>query len=410
MVTKEIESIRQLKRAANLIHLDDEMTEILANFDRFIEFKVLLKRDNGKIETLQAYRSQHSNALGPYKGGIRFAPYVNEEEVKDLSMWMTWKSGVIGLPYGGGKGGVSVDTKSLSKAELERVSRAYVRGLYEFIGPDQDIPAPDMYTDAQVMAWMTDEYSTITRKWQPAAFTGKPIGIGGSLGREEATGQGGFIVMNELAKHNNLEPSKTTVAVQGIGNVGFNFANIAYRADYKIVAMSDSKGGVYKKDGLNPKEVLAYKEANGSLSGYPNAENLSNEDLLTLKVDILVPAAVENVVTSSNADKIQAKYIIELANGPVTPESDDILFAKGIISVPDILANSGGVTVSYFEWVQNKAGYYWKISEVEAKLEEMMSEAFHSVMHKSQELNSNMRMGAYALAIDKVARAERLRN
>lgn len=410
MVSREIESVIQLKKAAELIKLDEEMTEIIASFDRFIEFKILLKKDDGTIETLQAYRSQHSNALGPYKGGIRFAPYVNEEEVKNLSMWMTWKSGIIGLPYGGGKGGVAVDTKSLSKTELERLSRAYVRGLYEFIGPDQDIPAPDMYTDAQVMAWMTDEYSTITRKWQPAAFTGKPIGIGGSLGREEATGFGGFIVMNELAKHKNLTPTETSIAVQGIGNVGYHFANIAYKSDYRIVAISDSKGGIYNSKGINPTEALNYKEKNGSLSGFPNADMITNDALLELDVDILVPAAVENVITATNADKIKAKYIIELANGPVDPEADEILHSKGIISVPDILANSGGVTVSYFEWVQNKAGYYWKISEINTKLEEMLGAAFHEVIHKSEELNSNLRMGAYALAINKVARAEALRN
>jgi len=333
------------------------------------------------------------------------SPVVTEVEVKALSTWMTWKCAVADIPLGGGKGGVIVDTKQLSEAELERLSRSYIRAIYKLIGPDEDIPAPDMYTTPEIMAWMVDEYSKLVGKDTPAVITGKPIEAGGSEGRTEATGQGGVYILERLMEKMNVKPTDVTIGVQGAGNVGYYFAKLAQEAGFKIIALSDSQVAIYRTEGIELEKVMKYKEQNGSFKGVEGYEQVTNDDLLELEVDVLVPAAIENVITETNATRIKARYILELANGPVTPEADKILHKKGVLFVPDILANSGGVTVSYFEWLQNKAGEHWTKEEVNNKLREKMIKAFDDVYTSMTELNCDMRMGAYALAVKKVGEA-----
>ena len=366
-----------------------------------------------------AFRSQHNNARGPYKGGIRFHPNVSEAEVKALSMWMTWKCAAVGIPYGGAKGGVIVDPKKLSRAELEALSRAYTRLTAKIIGEKIDVPAPDVNTDGQIMAWMLDEYEKIIGYQAPGTFTGKPIALGGSLGREEATGMGGVHVLKLLIRNLKFEINNTTVAIQGFGNVGYWFARLAQEAGFKIVALSDSRGAITSKAGLDVIKVMAHKKKTGKLAGFPGTTEITNEDLLTLPVDVLVPAALEQVITGANANQVQAKIIIEMANGPVTPEADAILAQRGVISVPDTLANAGGVTVSYFEWAQNLQGYYWKKAVVFERLEEIMTEAYEGIgrqwqlMLKSPSSKGSfkvgMRMAAYAVAVKRVVEAMMLR-
>jgi glutamate dehydrogenase/leucine dehydrogenase len=361
--------------------------------------------DDGSIKVFTGFRSQHSNARGPYKGGIRFSPQVSEEEVKALSIWMTWKCAVVDIPFGGGKGGVIVDTKQLSTKEKERLSRVYIQSLFEMIGPNKDIPAPDMYTGPQEMAWMMDEYSKLVGKKTPAVITGKAVDQGGSKGRTQATGLGGFYVLEKLADKEKLALKETVIAVQGIGNVGSNFANFAEQRGYKIIALSDSRSGVYNADGLDVDSVLDYKQTHGDLKNYPNGEQISNQELLTLDIDILVPAAVENVITKENADQIKAKYIIEMANGPTTPKAEEILLNKDVLIVPDVLANAGGVTVSYFEWYQNINEENWTEEKVNQKLKQVMDDAFEQVWAKMKYYQTSFRMGAYALALDRVSSA-----
>lgn len=398
----------QLRKAAGILKLDENTLNVLSWPDRVLKFHIPVKMDNGNIRVFEGFRSQHNNARGPYKGGVRFHPAVCEDEVKALSTWMTWNSAVTGIPYGGGKGGVVVDPKELSKNELERLSRGYIQKIAGIIGPDTDIPAPDVNTDGQIMAWFVDEYNKIKGQELNATFTGKPLILGGSLGREKATGLGVVYCLEALATELKFKPEKTTIAVQGIGNVGYWFAKLAADRGYKIVAISDSKGAVYDKNGINPVQVHEYKEKNGSLKGY-KGNAITNEELLELEVDILVPAALENVITIDNAGSIKAKYILEAANGPVTPEADRILYKNGIISVPDILANSGGVTVSYFEWVQNRMGYYWSEEEVDLKLEKLVKEAFNATYKLMKQHKVDMRMGAYVLAVQRVVDAMKLK-
>lgn len=394
---------KQLKDVAKLIKLESWKLEKLLEPDFVIKVTFPVKMDDGSVKVFTGYRSQHNNALGPYKGGLRFSPDVTENEVKALSTWMTWKCATAGIPYGGGKGGVIVDTKKLSEKELERLSRAFIRAIYKNIGPDTDVPAPDMYTTPQIMSWMVDEYSKLVGKKSPAVITGKPIEDGGSEGRTEATGYGGGYILDELAKLKNLDPKKTTVAIQGFGNVGYYFAEYAIARGFKVVTVSDSKGGIYSENGINIKAAMEHKEKTGRLKNFKDSDNISNDELLELKVDVLVPAAVENVITEKNAKKINARFIIELANGPVTPEADKILFGRKILSVPDILANSGGVTVSYFEWVQNKKKEKWEKDAVLKKLKRIIKKAFKDSYNSSHKHKVNMRMGTYALAVQKVA-------
>lgn len=373
--------------------------------------------------TYQAYRSQHNNARGPFKGGIRFHPDVSLEEVKALSMWMTWKCSVVGIPYGGGKGGVIIDPKKVDSTELEAVSRAYARLIADHIGEKKDIPAPDVNTNGQIMAWMLDEYEKIIGHHAPGTFTGKPIEIGGSQGREEATGLGGVYVLLKYAKENKLDPKKTTIAIQGFGNVGYWFAYFAAQEGFKVVAVSDSKTSIYVPDGLDAAATLSCKQESGQLEGCfcvdgscdtKQGEVITSDQLLELDVDILVPAALENVITDKNADKIKAKAIIEMANGPVTPEADKILHERGVVSIPDVLANAGGVTGSYFEWSQNISGYYWTKPDYFDKLKKVMDSAFDDFWGQFQTLSAKdsavtPRVAAYSKAVDRVVQAMKIR-
>ncbi len=401
---------KQLREAAGKLKLSDGTLKILLEPKSIIGKELEIELDNEKKKKFQAYRVQHNDARGPFKGGIRFHPQVSMDEVKALAMLMTFKCAVVNIPFGGAKGGIIVNPRELSKKELERLSRTYSAAFFEHIGSKKDIPAPDINTNAQVMAWMLDEYEKKAGKHNPGAFTGKPVGIGGSKGREEATGMGGYFVVREISAHLKLKPSSTTVAIQGIGNVGAHIAELLHHYGYKIAALSDSKGGIYSREGLTPEAVLQIKKERGSVVDFPQKDKvITNEEILELDADILIPAALENQITKENADRIKAKVIVEMANGPTTPEADEMLAKKGIIVVPDILANAGGVTVSYFEWVQNNQGYYWEEEEVNKKLEKIMTKAFNEVLNISTKQNVDMRTAAYMLAVDRVARAVEVR-
>lgn len=400
---------KQIKNVCEKLGLEDSIYEILKEPERVLEVSIPVKMDDGTVQTFTGYRAHHSTILGPAKGGVRFHPNVTLDEVKALSAWMTFKCGVVGIPYGGGKGGVICNPKELSRNELEKLSRGYIRAIYTMIGPDKDIPAPDVYTNAQVMAWFMDEYSLLKGYNSPGVVTGKPIRLGGSLGRAAATGNGCTFVVREAAKKIGLEINNATVAVQGCGNVGGSAARGIERLGAKVVAMSDSKGGIYNPDGLDPNAVLEYKKEKGSVLGFPGSKEITNEELLQLKVDILVPAALENVITGKNAADIKAKLVVEGANGPTTLEANDILVEKGIFVVPDILANAGGVTVSYFEWVQNLMNFYWTEEEINSKLENIMTKAFEEVYDMHNKFNVNMRDAAYMVSIQRVAEAIKLR-
>jgi glutamate dehydrogenase/leucine dehydrogenase len=402
-------AIKQLESVAKQINIDKKILEQLKSPDKVIRADLKVKMDDGKFKTFKAFRSQHNKARGVYKGGIRFHPGVTEDEVKALSIWMTWKCSVVGLPFGGSKGGVVCNPKEMSEAELERLSRAYIRAIYRHIGPKKDVPAPDVNTNAQIMDWMRDEYEKLIGKKAAGVITGKSVEKGGSLGRTEATGLGGFYILEQLAKVRRLKKRQTRIAVQGYGNAAYWFCYFADKAGYKIVAVSDSKGGIYKAGGIKPEELMVHKQKTGSVVGFEGSKKISNEELLELKVDILAPAALENVITKENAGRVKAKYIIELANGPVTPEADEILHRKGIIAVPDVLANAGGVTVSYFEWVQNNMGYYWEEKEVYSKLKKIMDKAFNEVWQVYKKKKVIMRMAAYILAVNRVVTAMKLR-
>jgi len=415
-------ALAQLKKAADLIKLDAPILEILKNPKRLFEFSLPIKMDSGDLKVFHGYRVQWNDARGPFKGGIRFHPKVDIDEVKALAFWMTIKCAVVGVPYGGGKGGIEVDPKKLSVSELERLSRAYARALTPLIGPDVDVPAPDVNTTPQIMAWMVDEYSKMVGHWSPATFTGKPLAVGGSQGREEATGFGGFIALRELL--NSLKIKKSTgltVAVQGFGNVGYHVARLLHEAGFKIVALSDSRGGIYdkKQKGMDPKNVMQTKQEKGLIDGCycvgtvcdcENYQAITNEQLLTLPVDILVPAALENQITEKNAGRIKAKIILEMANGPTTPEAETKLLKKGTVIVPDVLANAGGVATSYLEWVQNRQGYYWEKKEVLAKLEKIMIESFAAVWKAGQAYKTDLRAAAYAVALERIGSAIKAKN
>jgi glutamate dehydrogenase/leucine dehydrogenase len=399
----------QLTKALSHMTISKDIQSVLEYPKRVIEVAIPVRMDNGSTKVFTGFRSQYNDALGPFKGGIRFHPGVTIDEVKALSLWMTIKCAVVGLPLGGGKGGVIVDPKTLSQGELERLSRGYIRALYKYLGPTTDIPAPDVYTNPQIMAWMLDEYETIVGHKAPGMITGKPLALCGSKGRDKATAQGGVFVLSELVKALQKNPKELTVAIQGFGNAGSVVADLLTAEGYTIVAVSDSRGGVYRKEGLNIKDVEVHKSQTESVVSFPEAETITNEQLLELPVDILIPAALENVITEQNADRIQAKYILELANGPVTPEADDILHRKGVMSVPDILANAGGVTVSYFEQVQNAANYSWTAEEVQTKLHTIMKTAFHEVWRTAKEKQVPLRQAAYMTALQRITDAMNVR-
>ncbi|MGQ4914661.1 MAG: Glu/Leu/Phe/Val family dehydrogenase [Candidatus Asgardarchaeia archaeon] len=402
-------SKQQIEAAAEIIKLDPGLTEVLKYPMKVIQVSLPVKMDDGSIKVFTGFRVQHNNARGPMKGGIRYHPQVTLDEVKALASWMTWKTAVMNLPYGGAKGGIICNPKEMSEGEIERLTRAYAARIANEIGPYVDIPAPDVYTGPREMAWIMDTYSKIVGAPTPGVITGKPIELGGSLGRNEATGRGVVIVAREAAKRLNIDLSKATVAIQGYGNAG-SFAARIIHGEYgaKVVAVSDSKGGIYNPDGLDPEKVLEHKKKTRSVINYPGAEQISNKELLELDVDILIPAALEGVITKDNADNIKAKIISEAANGPTTPEADEILYEKGILVIPDILANAGGVTVSYFEWLQNLSRDYWTLEKVRSRLEEFMTKAFSDVYNTHKEKKINMRKAAYVIAIQRVAQAIKL--
>jgi len=398
---------KQFVKVANEINLEQDLIEYLKEPEKIMVANIPIPIEHNGIKMFKGYRSQHSHALGPTKGGIRFHPNVTIDEIKALSMWMTWKCAVINIPYGGAKGGVIVNPKELSSHEIEHLSRGYIRAFARFIGPNLDIPAPDVNTNPKIMAWMMDEYEKIIGEHAPGVVTGKPVNLMGSVGREDSTSLGGFFILEELLK--NIKVSCKTIAVQGFGNVGYNFAKIASENGFKVVSVSDSKSGVYSKKGLDINALYTHKKKTGSLKGFEGVEEITNEELFALDVDILVPSALEGAINENNAELVKAKIIIELANGPLTFEADKKLNAKKVIIVPDILANSGGVLGSYFEWVQNKSGYYWTAEKVRERLKLKIKTAFNEVYAICNEEKCNFRDSAYRIAIRRISEALRER-
>lgn len=403
----------RIKIAGAKLGQNSEITEILCNPQRTLCVSIPVRMDDGTTRVFQGYRCQHNDAVGPTKGGIRFHQDETLEDVEALATLMTLKCAVVGLPYGGGKGGVVVDPSKLSTGELERLSRGFVRALGTFIGPDRDVPAPDVNTNGQIMAWMVDEYSKMTGHNTPALMTGKPIILGGSLGRTAATGLGGVYCLRIAAKKLGMNLKGATVAIEGFGNVGFYAAKILHDEDgAKVVAITMVNGGVYDPDGIDPDDLKAYENKNGTVKGYKGHNNISNEQLRALDVDVYIPAALQNAIVKENAKDVRAKIVVELANGGVNPDADEILEKNGAFVVPDILGNAGGVTVSYFEWVQNNYGYYWAEKEINEKLERVMSEAFERVYtmysrHKADKVT--MRMAADMVAVERVGEAVKTR-
>jgi len=408
------DAISRLDKAFKAAEIEPEALEKLKYPQAILQVSIPVRMDNGSLQIFTGYRVRHDNTCGPTKGGIRYHPQVTLSEVQALAFWMTLKCAVMNLPYGGAKGGIQCDPKVLSRMELERLSRGYIAKMADFIGPDTDIPAPDVYTNAMIMGWMMDEYSNIVRKYSPAVITGKPIPLGGSLGREEATGRGAFYCIEELQKRRGWQNHNMRVAIQGFGNAGQHVARLLQAAGYKIVAVSDSQGGIYRKEGFDVPSLIKAKTetrqikavyCNGSVCETVIAEHISNQDLLELDVDILIPAALENQITEANASRIKAPIIVEVANGPTTSDADPILEAAGKLVMPDILANAGGVTVSYFEWVQNRAGFYWTEEEINQRLSRMMASAFTRVYGCMLEKKLPMRTAAYVCALNRIGQA-----
>ncbi len=399
----------QFDLAAEYLKLDAGLRQILRTPKRVLEVSIPTKMDNGQVKVFTGYRVQHNVSRGPSKGGLRYHPGVTPDEVKALAMWMTWKTATANLPFGGGKGGVICDPKRMSKPELERMTRRYTSEILPLIGPEQDIPAPDVYTDSQTMAWMMDTYSMTKGFSSLGVVTGKPVSIGGSEGRKDATARGCQVVVEEACKVKKMSLRGSSVAIQGFGNTGSQIARLFAEKKARVVAISDSRGGVFNSRGIDPLKAMRYKERSGTVVGMPGTSRISNDDLLTMKCDILIPAALENVITLNNADQIKAKIVCEAANGPTTPHADEVLARKGILLIPDILANAGGVTVSYFEWVQDLQSFFWPISEVNTKLETVMRQAFTDVYESMRKHRAHMRTGAYVLAVGRVADATLVR-
>jgi glutamate dehydrogenase (NADP+) len=399
---------KRLKDAAKHLDVHPDVIEKLKYPKETLAATLLVRMDDGSRKAFKAWRCRYDDTRGPTKGGIRYHPAVNLDEVMTLAFWMTFKCAVANLPYGGGKGGVAVDAKALSRRELERLSRAYVQAFARFIGPDRDIPAPDMYTNGIVMAWMADEYAVMTDHPNPAVITGKPVELGGSVGRDDATGRGGYYVLRHLEKDLGVSPGKSRIAVQGFGNAASHVAQLLHADGYKIVAVSDSQSAVYDADGLDPIAVAEHKRKTGRVAGAPTARKrreITNAELLECDCDVLIPAAMESQIVLENAERIQAPIVLELANGPTTPAADAVLRRMGKKVIPDILANAGGVTVSYFEWVQNKAGYYWKLDEVQRRLREIMEPEARRVWDLHLEKGIDLRTAAYVHALERIARA-----
>ncbi len=422
-------ALRRLDRAAEYADVDSETLERLRRPKALLEVSIPVRMDNGHLRVFRGYRVRYDDTRGPTKGGIRFHPDVNPSEVKALAFWMTCKCAVVGIPFGGGKGGVVVDPKSLSRMELERLSRGFIEQIADFIGPEVDVPAPDVYTNAMIMGWMMDEFSKTRRHRVPAVITGKPIPLGGSLGRDDATGRGAYYCIKELEKRKQWQPTEIRVAIQGFGNAGQHVARLLHADGYRIVAISDSRGGVYREPGLDIPRAIELKNkrtavgevyAQRSVCDCPDCgcadcschvedaasgQVITNADLLALDIDILIPAALENQITGENVARIRAPVIVEVANGPTTPEADDRLADKETLIVPDILANAGGVTVSYFEWVQNLSGYYWTEEEVHHRLRTIMSREFNTIYDLMNEKHIDMRTAAYAVALNRLSAA-----
>jgi glutamate dehydrogenase (NADP+) len=395
------DALTRLHEATKYVKIHPDTISVLSSPKASHIASIPVRMDDGGLRVFEGYRVQYSDARGPCKGGIRYHPEVSLDEVKTLAFWMMVKCAVVNIPFGGGKGGITVNPKELSLLELERLSRGYMNALSDVFGGDRDIPAPDVYTNEMIMGWMADQYSIIKRKRQPEVITGKPLALGGSLGRNDATARGGYYVIDSLKKRLGIEPSTATVAIQGFGNAGAHFARLAADAGYKIVAISDSRHAIYNKDGINVEEALEIKKR-GPLSALKGSQ-ISNKELLELPVDVLVPAALEDQIDADNAARIKAKVILELANGPVTSAADKILHKNGIVVIPDILANAGGVTVSYFEWVQNRAAFYWNLDEVHKRLSEIMTRAAEEVFEASRTFKCDTRTAAYAVGLKRVA-------
>ena len=396
---------KQFDDAAKLLDLDPGLRKILRTTKRELTVHFPVVMDNGQLEVFTGYRVHHNTARGPTKGGIRYHPDVTLDEVRALAMWMTWKCAVVNIPYGGAKGGVICDPKKMSQQEINNLTRRYTTEITMMIGPDKDIPAPDVNTNPQTMAWIMDTYSMHKGYSVPAVVTGKPLNIGGSEGRFEATGRGVMLTICEALKRLGIPIRGATVAVQGFGNVGAVSAYLLQDEGCKIIAASDSRGGIYNPHGFDARDVLRYKKKNGSVMGYPDTKSISNEELLELECDVLVPAALEGQITAENAPRIKAKVIAEGANGPTTPEADAILHERGVFMIPDILCNAGGVTVSYFEWVQDLQSFFWHEDQINEELEHIIVRSFNDVYEISRKRQMDMRTAAYVLAVDRVARA-----
>jgi len=411
-------ALKPLKKAAAALNLEPNIVEVLSSPERMLIVSIPVKMDDGKTKVFTGYRVQHNTARGPAKGGIRYHLGVCLDEVKSLAFWMSVKNAVVGVPFGGGKGGITCNPKKMSEGELERLTRGYAAAIAKFVGPDQDIPAPDVGTNAQIMGWFTDEYCKIVGKCVPGVITAKPLEIGGSRGRGTATGRGAFFATLEAVKTFNIPLKGARVSIQGYGNVARPIAKYLYELGCKIVAVSDSTGGVYNPEGMHPVKLAKFKTKTRSVKGFPRSKEISTIDPITVDCDILIPAALENQITEKNASKVQAKLIVEEANGPTTAEADKILYEKGVVIVPDVLANAGGVTVSYFEWVQNRMGYYWSDEEVDEKLKQVMTKAFKGVYQNAKQYQvdtslttqqslMDMRTAAYVTAVKKIVDAMR---
>lgn len=395
-------ALKQLDRAVAIGNISKETIMRMREAEREVRVAIPITMDDGSLKIFEGYRVQHSSVRGPYKGGIRFHPDTNMDEVRALALWMSIKCAVADIPMGGGKGGITVDPKKLSKGELERLSRGWVRMLYSVLGPHQDVPAPDVGTNPEIIGWMADEYKEITGDTTGAAFTGKPLDKGGSEGRVQATGMGGFFTFDALREKFGIQKG-ASIVIQGMGNVGSNAAKVFVEHGYRVVAMSDSRSGLFAPRGLDVSEILAHKETHGSLQNYSLARSMRNEEVLELKCDVLVPAALENQITASNAARIKARIVLELANGPTTPEADDILFSRNISVIPDILANAGGVVVSTFEWEQNLKGEHWSEQEVFGKLEKIMQKLSLVVYERATELKTDLRRAAFTIALERIS-------
>jgi len=399
------EALKPLKEAARLLNIKPSILEVIANPQRVLAVSLPIRMDNDEIKVFIGFRVQHNDARGPAKGGIRYHLNVSLDEVKALALWMTMKNAVVGIPYGGGKGGIKCNPKEMSVGELERLTRSYAAAIACFVGPDKDIPAPDVGTNAQIMGWFADEYYKITQCLLPGVVTSKPLSVGGSRGREAATGRGVFFATLEAANAFDMPLKKARISIQGFGNVARPIAKYLYEVGCKIVAVSDSTSGIYNPDGIDPIKLIEYKEKTGMVKNFPGTQEISTADPITVDCDILIPAALENQITAKNVNEVKAKLIVEGANGPISPDADKILREKSVMVIPDILANAGGVTVSYFEWVQNRMGYYWSDEEVDGKLRDVMTKAFKDVYEITKKYNVDMRTGAHLLALSRVAEA-----